>query len=86
MKHTPTHPPAEASILTACVLCGEAPDAVGVWELPGGTQAIAYRLCDRLAQEGVLHDTEDGVVRVSMLHYNTLDEIEGLIKCLEGLL
>ncbi|MGB2985326.1 MAG: aminotransferase class V-fold PLP-dependent enzyme [Phycisphaerae bacterium] len=46
----------------------------------------AYRLCDRLAQEGVLHDTEDGVVRVSMLHYNTLDEIDGLIKCLDGLL
>ena len=46
----------------------------------------AYRLCNRLAQESVLHDTEDGVVRVSMLHYNTLDEIDGLIKCLEGLL
>ena len=46
----------------------------------------AYRLCDRLAQEGVLHDAEDGVIRVSMLHYNTLDEIDGLIKCLEDLL
>ena len=46
----------------------------------------AYRLCDRLAREGVLHDAEDGVVRVSMLHYNTLDEIDGLIECLEELL
>jgi selenocysteine lyase/cysteine desulfurase len=29
---------------------------------------------------------EDGVVRVSMLHYNTRDEIDGLIKCFEELL
>ncbi len=46
----------------------------------------AYRLCHRLALEGVLHDVEDGVVRVSMLHYNTLDEIDGLIRCFEELL
>lgn len=46
----------------------------------------AYRLCDRLAREHVLHDVEDGVVRVSMLHYNTLDEIDGLIECFEDLL
>jgi selenocysteine lyase/cysteine desulfurase len=46
----------------------------------------AYRMCDRLTQEGVLHDPEDGVVRASMLHYNTLEEIDGLIECLEELL
>jgi selenocysteine lyase/cysteine desulfurase len=46
----------------------------------------AYRLCDRLARERVLHDAEDGVIRASMLHYNTLDEIDGLIKCLEDFL
>jgi cysteine desulfurase family protein (TIGR01976 family) len=46
----------------------------------------AYRLCDRLAREGVLHDVDDGVVRVSLLHYNTLEEIDGLIACLDRLL
>ena len=46
----------------------------------------AYRLCDRLAREGVLHDVKDGVVRVSMLHYNTLDEIDGLIRLFEEVL
>jgi cysteine desulfurase family protein (TIGR01976 family) len=46
----------------------------------------AYRLCDRLAREYLLHDVKDGVVRVSMLHYNTPDEIDGLIKCFEELL
>ena len=46
----------------------------------------AYRLCERLVRAGVLHDVEDGVVRVSMLHYNTLDEIDGLIECFEDLL
>lgn len=33
-----------------------------------------------------VHDVEDGVVRVSMLHYNTLDEIDGLIERFEDLL
>ena len=46
----------------------------------------AYRLCDRLAKEKILHDAEDGVIRVSLLHYNTLDEINGLIECLDGLI
>jgi cysteine desulfurase family protein (TIGR01976 family) len=46
----------------------------------------AYRLCDRLSREKVLHAPEDGVVRVSLLHYNTTDEVDGLIECLEGLL
>jgi cysteine desulfurase family protein (TIGR01976 family) len=46
----------------------------------------AYRLCERLARAGILHDVDDGVVRVSLLHYNTLEEVEGLIGCLDGLL
>jgi selenocysteine lyase/cysteine desulfurase len=46
----------------------------------------AYRLCDRLSRENVLHDAEDGVVRVSLLHYNTMDEVDGLIECLDRLL
>ncbi len=46
----------------------------------------AYRLCDRLAREGVLHDVEDGVVRTSALHYNTAEEIAGLIECLDALM
>lgn len=46
----------------------------------------AYRLCERLAREKITHNTSDGVVRVSMLHYNTLEEVERLIACLELLL
>ena len=46
----------------------------------------AHRLCERLARERILHDVDDGVVRVSMLHYNTLAEIDGLIECLESVL
>lgn len=46
----------------------------------------AYRLCDRLAREGKLRDVEDGVIRISALHYNSMDEIEGLIDCLDKIL
>lgn len=41
----------------------------------------AYRLCKAM---GI--DTNDGVVRISMVHYNTPDEIERLIKVLEQVL
>jgi cysteine desulfurase family protein (TIGR01976 family) len=40
----------------------------------------AHRLCEAL---GI--DLEDGVVRVSLVHYNTSDEIERLIEVLETL-
>ena len=35
----------------------------------------AYHLCEALGM-----DVEDGVVRVSMVHYNTPEEIERLIE------
>jgi cysteine desulfurase family protein (TIGR01976 family) len=38
----------------------------------------AYHLCEALGM-----DPEDGVVRVSLVHYNTPDEIEGLIEVLD---
>jgi selenocysteine lyase/cysteine desulfurase len=38
----------------------------------------AYRLCRALGL-----DPEDGVVRVSLVHYNTMDEIERLIAALD---
>lgn len=38
----------------------------------------AYHLCEALGL-----DPEDGVVRVSLVHYNTLDEIERLIQVLD---
>jgi selenocysteine lyase/cysteine desulfurase len=41
----------------------------------------AYRLCQALGL-----DPEDGVVRASMVHYNTLDEIERFIEVLERIL
>lgn len=39
----------------------------------------AYRLCESL---GI--DPEDGVVRISAVHYNTLEEIERVIDVLDG--
>jgi selenocysteine lyase/cysteine desulfurase len=41
----------------------------------------AYRLCQAL---GI--PTEPGVVRVSLLHYNTMDEIDRLITALDEVL
>lgn len=41
----------------------------------------AYRLCEALGL-----DPADGVVRVSLVHYNTLEEVERLIAVLEGAL
>jgi cysteine desulfurase family protein (TIGR01976 family) len=46
----------------------------------------AHRLCLKLTRSGLLHDVEDGVVRVSMLHYNTEQEIRGLIACLREII
>jgi cysteine desulfurase family protein (TIGR01976 family) len=46
----------------------------------------AHRLCERLAERGPLHGVEDGVVRVSLLHYNTEAELGGLADCLEHIL
>lgn len=46
----------------------------------------AHRLCLKLAEAGVLHDVDDGVVRISMLHYNTEDEIRGLVACLREII
>ncbi len=41
----------------------------------------AYRMCERI---GIPSD--DGVVRIGLVHYNTLEEIQGLIRTLEPLL
>lgn len=41
----------------------------------------AYRLCKAL---GI--DLEDGVVRISFVHYNTMDEVERCIEALDGVL
>jgi selenocysteine lyase/cysteine desulfurase len=38
----------------------------------------AYHLCEALGL-----DPEDGVVRVSLVHYNTMDEVDRLIEVLE---
>ncbi len=42
----------------------------------------AHRLSTRLTEAGVLHDVDDGVVRTSLLHYNTEDEVARLVDCL----
>jgi selenocysteine lyase/cysteine desulfurase len=41
----------------------------------------AYRLCEALGL-----DPEDGVVRVSLVHYNTVEEIDRLIEVFETVL
>ena len=41
----------------------------------------AYRLCEALGL-----DPEDGVVRVSLVHYNTVEEIDRLIEVFERVL
>lgn len=41
------------------------------------------RLAQRLFEWGDLHDVEDGVMRVSLVHYNTGEEIERLLDALE---
>lgn len=46
----------------------------------------AYRLCERLVEGGLVHDVEDGVVRVSLLHYNTESEVDQLCDVLEDVL
>ena len=38
----------------------------------------AYHLCEALGM-----DVDDGVVRVSLVHYNTDDEVDRLVKALE---
>jgi len=38
----------------------------------------AYHLCEALGL-----DPEDGVVRVSLVHYNTMEEVDRLIEVLE---
>ena len=38
------------------------------------------RLCDEVLG---LEDSDDGVVRCSLLHYNTVEEVEGLVKVLK---
>lgn len=43
----------------------------------------AYALCERLAEDGVVHDVDDGVVRVSLLHYNTEAEVDRLCDALD---
>jgi cysteine desulfurase family protein (TIGR01976 family) len=41
----------------------------------------AYHLCEALGQ-----DPDDGVVRVSMVHYNTIEEVDRLIEVLDSTL
>lgn len=39
---------------------------------------------NRLAENVCGLDPVDGVVRVSLLHYNTKEEVEGFVKVLDG--
>eukprot|EP00891_Asterochloris_glomerata_P007304 jgi/Astpho2/7304/e_gw1.00113.67.1_t len=44
----------------------------------------AARLIQALAEEGIVRDDADGVVRISLLHYNTPREVAYLINVLNG--
>lgn len=46
----------------------------------------AHRLCTRLAELGVLHAVDDGVVRISLAHYNTADEVDRALACLQRII
>lgn len=46
----------------------------------------SYRLVSVLEDRLGVNTIHDGVVRVSMLHYNTLEEVDGLIEALERIL
>lgn len=43
----------------------------------------AMRLTERLVQDKLVRSPEDGVVRISLLHYNTLEEVQQLVKALD---
>ncbi len=44
----------------------------------------AARLIQALAEEGIVRDDADGVVRISLLHYNMPREVAYLINVLNG--
>ena len=46
----------------------------------------AMRITQRLVDLKFLRSVDDGVVRISLLHYNTPDEVQRLVKTLDELL
>ena len=46
----------------------------------------AMRITERLVDLKILRSVDDGVVRISLLHYNTPDEVQRLVKTLDQLL
>lgn len=49
-------------------------------------QLYAMRITERLVDLNFLRSTDDGVVRISLLHYNTPQEVQQLVQTLEKLL
>ena len=46
----------------------------------------AMRLTERLVKEQLVRSPGDGVVRISLLHYNTPEEVQHLVKALDKIL
>ena len=46
----------------------------------------AMRLTERLVKEQLVRAPGDGVVRISLLHYNTPEEVQQLVKALDNIL
>lgn len=46
----------------------------------------AMRLTERLVEEKLVRSPGDGVVRISLLHYNTTEEVQQLVKALDSIL
>ena len=63
------------------VILTDVPKRVPGLHLLAGSALYAHRLCTALGL-----DLDDGVVRVSLLHYNTAEEIERCIQALETVL
>lgn len=46
----------------------------------------AMRLTERLVDEKLVRSPGDGVVRISLLHYNTTEEVQQLVTALDSIL
>ena len=57
---------------------------VGLWCRNG--HAYAHRLLTALVRFHPSWDVNDGVVRISLLHYNTPAEVDSIISALEQIL
>ena len=60
-----------------------------IGHLLGAAGGVESAVCVKTLVEGIVHptlnldDTEDGVIRLSLVHYNNIEEVKKLINCLK---